>query len=223
VSTGDRNASLLKSHSPEHLTLEEALRLLTLPRLLGKDAEGAEVHATIGRYGPYVRRGDDSRSLEAEEQAFTVSLEEALTLLATPKTRQRRAPAAPLRELGVDPITELPLVIKDGRFGPYVTDGETNASLRRGMTIEGLSIEQASEMLAERRANPSTPRKKAAKKAAKKTAAAEADEPAKKTTKKAAAKKAPAKKTAAKKATAKKATKAAAKKATPAKATPPSA
>src|SRR5262249_21724906 len=151
--TGDKNASLLKSHTPETLTLEEALRLLTLPRLVGLDSEGVEILASAGRYGPYVRRGDDYRSLETEEQMFTVSLEDALALLAAPKTGHRRPPAAPLRELGIDPITDKPLVIKDGRFGPYVTDGETNASLRRGMTIEGLSLEQGSEMLAERRAN----------------------------------------------------------------------
>jgi DNA topoisomerase-1 len=209
VSTGDKNSSLLKSHSPETLTLADALRLLTLPRVVGTDPEGAEIFAGSARYGPYVRRGDDYRSLETEEQMFTVTLEEALALLAAPKTRQRRAAAAPLRELGVDPITDKPLVIKDGRFGPYVTDGETNASLRRGMTIEGLSLEQASEMLAERRANPAQPRKKATKAAAKK-----ATEPAEKKT--AAKKTTAAKSTAAKKTTAKKA---APKKAAPKKST----
>jgi DNA topoisomerase-1 len=197
VSTGDRNSSLLKSMSPDSVTLADALRLLTLPRPLGHDAEGAEVFAGAGRYGPYVRRGDDYRSLETEDQMFTVTLDEALALLAAPKTRQRRAPAAPLRELGPDPITEKPLVIKDGRFGPYVTDGESNASLRRGQTIEALTAEQASEMLAEKRANPSTPRKKAAKKAA------PAKAPAKKAAK--AVKAASAKATGEKKSTAKKA------------------
>jgi DNA topoisomerase-1 len=227
VSTGEKNASLLRAHTPDTLTLQEALRLLSLPRLLGADPEGNEIFAGIARYGPYVRRGDDFRSLENEELMFTVSLDEALALLAAPKTRQRRAPAAPLRQLGADPITDLPLVIKDGRFGPYVTDGETNASLKRGMTIDGLSLEQASEMLADRRANPATPRK-ATKKAAKKAAPAEA--PAKKTAatktaatktpaKKATAKKTTAKKTTAKKTAAKKATKAAATKTT-AKAAP---
>jgi len=166
VSTGDRNASLLKTQSPDEVTLEDALRLLALPRPLGNDADGVEIFAGAGRYGPYVRKGDEYRSLEAEEQIFTVTLDEAMALLAAPKSRQRRAPAPPLRELGPDPITEKPLVIKDGRFGPYVTDGESNASLRRGQTIEGLTVEQASEMLAEKRANPSTPRRKATKKAA---------------------------------------------------------
>jgi DNA topoisomerase-1 len=143
-----------------------------------------------------VKKGDDFRSLTSDEEIFTVSLDEAVALLAAPKARQRRAPAPPLRELGVDPITDKAMVIKDGRFGPYVTDGDTNASLRRGQTIEGLSIEQASEMLAEKRAKgPAEPRKAAKKAAPAKKAAAP-----KKAAKKAAAKKAPAKK-AAKKAT----------------------
>ncbi|MGE5829733.1 MAG: type I DNA topoisomerase [Micromonosporaceae bacterium] len=187
VSTGERNASLLRNQAPDTVTLADALRLLSLPRLVGVDPAGAEIHSGAGRFGPYVKRGDDFRSLGTDEEIFTVSLDEALALLAAPKTRQRRAPALPLRELGPDPITEKPLVIKDGRFGPYVTDGETNASLRRGQTIEGLSVEQASEMLAEKRANP-TPRRAPAKKAA----AAKA--PARKAAKKTAAKKAPAKK-----------------------------
>lgn len=190
VASGERKSSLLRSQSPDALTLDEALRLLTLPRLVGVDPEGNEVLANNGRYGPYVKRGEEFRSLESEEQMFTVTLDEALALLAAPKTRQRRAPAPPLRELGVDPLTEKPLVIKDGRFGPYVTDGETNASLRRGQTSEALSLEQASEMLAEKRAKGPAPRKRAAKKAA----------PAKKATpakKAAATKKAATKKTAA--------------------------
>jgi DNA topoisomerase-1 len=208
VSSGERNASLLSAQSPENVTLADALRLLSLPRLVGKDPQGAEVFAGAGRYGPYVKRGDEFRSLDSEDKLFTVSLEEALALLAAPKTRQRRPAAPPLRELGVDPLTDRPLVIKDGRFGPYVTDGETNASLRRGQTPETLSIEQGSEMLAEKRAaGPAAPRKRAT--AAKKTATAT----------KSAAKKATAKKTTATKATtAKRAT--AAKKTTAAKAAP---
>jgi DNA topoisomerase-1 len=201
VTTGERNASLLKSQSPDTLTLADALKVLALPRLVGQDPEGVDIFAGPGRYGPYIRRNEDYRSLADEDQIFTVTLTEALALLAAPKTRQRRAPAAPLRELGPDPITEKEMVIKDGRFGPYVTDGETNASLRRGQTIEGMTVELASEMLAEKRAKgPATPRKKAAKKAA--PAAA----PAKAAAKKATAKKTTAKKTAAKKTTAKKAT-----------------
>ncbi len=149
------------------------MQLLRLPRLIGVAPDGAEVFANNGRYGPYVKRGDDFRSLDSEDKMFTVTLDEALALLAAPKTRQRRAAAPPLREMGNDPLTEKPLVIKDGRFGPYVTDGEFNASLRRGQTPEELTLEQASEMLAEKRAKGPAPKKKAAKKAApaKKTAA----------------------------------------------------
>ena len=204
VSSGERKSSLFRSQSPDTVSLGEALKLLTLPRTIGADEKGAEIVAANGRYGPYVKRGDEFRSLDSEDKLFTVTLDEALTLLATPKTRQRRAAAPPLREMGPDPVTEKPMVIKDGRFGPYVTDGEFNASLRRGQTPEELTIEQASEMLADKRAKGPAPRKKAA---AKKAAA----EPAKKT---------PAKKAAAKKAPAKKSTNAspAAKKAAPAKA-----
>jgi DNA topoisomerase-1 len=176
------------------------------------------VLAAAGRYGPYVKKGDEFRSLDSEDKIFTVTLDEALALLAAPKTRQRRAAAPPLREMGNDPLTEKPMVIKDGRFGPYVTDGEYNASLRRGQTPEELTIEQASEMLAEKRAKgPVAPKKKAAAKKApaKKAAAAASGTPAKK----AAAKKAtPAKKAAAKKATPN-AAPTAAKKARPTKAT----
>ncbi|WP_422774576.1 type I DNA topoisomerase [Plantactinospora sp. WMMC1484] len=222
VTSGERKASLLRSQSPDSLSMAEALRLLTLPRRVGVDPDGAEVLAANGRYGPYVKRGDDYRSLESEEQLFTVTLEQALALLAAPKTRQRRAAAPPLREMGADPLTEKPLVIKDGRFGPYVTDGETNASLRRGQTPEALTLEEASEMLAEKRAKGPSPRKRAAKKATAKKAATKATT-GEGAAKKATAKKATAKKTAAKKATAKKATAVkatAAKKAAPTKAAP---
>ncbi|GAB1688926.1 type I DNA topoisomerase [Krasilnikovia sp. M28-CT-15] len=213
VQAGERKSSLLRTQSPETLTLTDALRLLELPRTVGVDENGAEIVAANGRYGPYIKRGDDFRSLESEAKLFTVTLDEALALLAAPKTRQRGAAKPPLRELGPDPATEKPMVIKEGRFGPYVTDGEYNASLRRGQTPEELTVEQASEMLAEKRAKGPAPRKKAAaKKATAKKAADGEATPAKKT----AAKKATAKKTAAKKAPAKKAP---AKKATPAKAT----
>jgi len=182
VSSGDKNVSLLRSQSPDSLTLDDALRLLSLPRVVGTAPDGEEVLAASGRYGPYVKKGDEFRSLESEEQLFTVTLDEALALFAAPKTRIRRAAAPPLRELGPDPLTERPLVIKEGRFGPYVTDGETNASLRRGMSVETLSVEQASEMLAEKRAKgPATPRKRATKAAAKSTTAKKATT-AKKTT-----------------------------------------
>ncbi|MFE7869734.1 type I DNA topoisomerase [Micromonospora humida] len=187
VASGERKSSLLRTQTPDSLTLDEALKLLSLPRVIGVAPDGAEVVANNGRYGPYVKRGDEFRSLDSEDKMFTVTLDEALALLAAPKTRQRRAAAPPLREMGVDPLTEKPLVIKDGRFGPYVTDGEFNASLRRGQTPEELTIEQASEMLAEKRAKGPAPKKAAAKKAPAKKAAA----------KKAAAKATTAKKTAA--------------------------
>jgi DNA topoisomerase-1 len=208
VSSGERNSSLFQSHSPETLSLEDALRLLSLPRVVGKDDDGAEILAASGRYGPYVKKGDEFRSLESEDKLFTVTLDEAKALLAAPKTRQRRAAAPPLREMGPDPLSELPLVIKDGRFGPYVTDGEYNASLRRGQTPESLSIEQASEMLAEKRAKGPAPGKKTAKKAASKSTTAKAGTAKKTTAKKTTAKKATAAKktTAAKKAAPKKST-----------------
>ena len=116
-----------------------------------------------GRYGPYLKRGTDTRSLTSEEQLLTVTLDEARALFAQPKQRRGRAAAAPLRELGTDPATNLPVVVKDGRFGPYVTDGTTNASLRKGDAVESIDMERAAELLAERRAaGPSTRKKKAA-------------------------------------------------------------
>ncbi len=145
-----RTASLFASMSPETVTLEEALRLLTLPRALG-ESDGEEVVAANGRYGPYVKKGKESRSLESEEQLFTITLEEALARLAEPKQRGRRAPAPPLRELGDDPVSGKPVVLKEGRFGPYVTDGETNASLRAGDAVETITPERAAELLQDRR------------------------------------------------------------------------
>src|SRR5690348_15496449 len=172
------------------VTLDDALKLLSLPRTLG-EIDGEPVTVQNGRYGPYVKRGPESRSLATEEEMFTISLDQAKALLAEPKARGRgRAAAAPpLRELGTDPATGKPMVIKDGRFGPYVTDGETNASLRKGDAVEEISDERASELLADRRARG--PAKKAPRRAAKKTAAR------KTAAKKTAAKKAAAKKTAA--------------------------
>ncbi|XTZ17094.1 type I DNA topoisomerase [Micromonospora echinospora] len=208
VASGERKSSLLRSQSPDTLTFDEALKLLSLPRLVGVAPDGVEVFANNGRYGPYVKQGEEFRSLDSEEKMFTVTLDEALALLAAPKTRQRRAAAPPLREMGVDPLTEKPLVIKDGRFGPYVTDGETNASLRRGQTPEALSIEEASEMLAEKRAKGPAPKKTARKTAGAKKAPAKKTTAAKKTsaTKSTATKAGAAKAMAAKKAPAKKAT-----------------
>ena len=208
VQCGERTSSLLRSMSPENLTLADALKLLTLPRLVGIAADGERIEATNGRFGPYIKKGKESRSLESEEALFTVTLEQAEAILAAPKTRGRRTAAPPLREMGNDPLTEKPLVIKEGRFGPYVTDGEYNASLRRGQTPESLSLDEASEMLAEKRAKG--PVKKTTRKAAAKKAAPEkATVGARKTT---AAKAAPAKKATA--GAAKKATAGAAKKAT---------
>jgi DNA topoisomerase-1 len=156
-----RTASLFSSMSLDTITLDDALRLLTLPRVVGTDPEtGAEITAQNGRYGPYLKRGTDSRSLPSEESLFTVTLEEALALYAQPKTRGRQtAAAAALREVGQDPATGKPMVIKDGRFGPYVTDGETNASLRKGDDVATLTTERAAELLADRRSRPATPRR----------------------------------------------------------------
>jgi DNA topoisomerase-1 len=156
-----RSASLFKSMSPETVTLDDAVRLLTLPRSLGVDpADGVEVTAQNGRYGPFVKKGSESRSLESEEQLFTITLEDALALLAQPKQRGRGAAKPPLKELGPDPATGKPIVLKEGRFGPYVTDGETNASLRRGDDVESLTSERAIELLAERRSKGPAPKRK---------------------------------------------------------------
>jgi DNA topoisomerase I len=147
-----RTASLFSSMSPDSVTLEDALRLLSLPRVVG-EIDGEEVTAQNGRYGPYIKKGSESRSLENEEQLFTVTVEQARSLLAEPPRRRRRgASRAPLKELGPDPSSNRPIVLRDGRFGPYVTDGETNASLRRGDTAEEITLERAVELLAERRA-----------------------------------------------------------------------
>src|SRR4051794_36057689 len=169
-----KTASLFKDMSPETVTIEDARRLLSLPRSLGTHPEdGEEIVALNGRYGPYIKKGTDTRSLEAEEQLFTIDLDAALALLAEPKRRRgQRAAAAPLRELGADPTTGEPIVVKEGRFGPYVTDGSANASLRKGDTVDDITLERAAELLVERRAK--APVKKAAKrtkKAAKKTSA----------------------------------------------------
>jgi DNA topoisomerase-1 len=188
-----RTASLFKDMSVAEVTLDDAVRLLSLPRVLGTDPahDNEEVTAQNGRYGPYVKRGTESRSLQTEASLFTVTLDEALGLLAQPKLRGRRAAAAPLREVGADPSSGKPMVVREGRFGPYVTDGETNASLRKGDSIEELTIDRAAELLAERRARgPASPKKRApAKRPAKKAAAKKTA--AKKTTRKAAKKAAP--------------------------------
>ncbi|HEU0288370.1 MAG TPA: type I DNA topoisomerase [Nocardioidaceae bacterium] len=190
--TKARTSSLFKSMSLDTITLDDALRLLTLPRTVGSDPESGEpITAQNGRYGPYLKKGSDSRSLDSEEHLFTITLEQALAIYAEPKQRGRRAAAAPLRELGTDPNSDRPVVVKDGRFGPYVTDGETNATLRKADSVDEVTLERAAELLAEKRAKGPAARKRSAKKATKKTT--------KKTAKKTAAKKSTAKKTTAKK------------------------
>ncbi|WP_110207442.1 type I DNA topoisomerase [Nocardioides daejeonensis] len=186
-----RTGSLFKSMSLDTVTLDQAVQLLSLPRVVGADAEGVEITAQNGRYGPYLKKGTDSRSLASEEQLFSITLDDALAIYAQPKQRGRAAAAAPLKELGNDPVSGQPVVVKAGRFGEYVTDGEYNATLRKDDSVEAITLERAAELLAERRAKG--PAKKAAKRGAKKTSA-----------KKTPAKKATAKKSAAKK-TAKKA------------------
>ena len=167
-----RTGSLLRSMDLQTVTLEDALKLLSLPRVVGVDPQtGEEITAQNGRYGPYLKRGTDSRSLATEDQIFEITLDEALKMYAEPKRRGRQAAAAPpLRELGADPATGKLMVIKDGRFGPYVTDGETNASLRKGDDVLSITDERAAELLADRRARG--PVKRPAKKAARKKAPA---------------------------------------------------
>ncbi len=182
-----RTASLFKDMSPDTVSLDQALQLLSLPRVVGVDpASGEEITAQNGRYGPYLKRGTDSRSLASEDQIFGITLDEALAIYAQPKRGRGRTSAPPLRELGQDPASERPVVVKEGRFGPYVTDGEVNATLRKDDDPATITPERAFELLADKRAKGPAPKKRAAKKAT-----------AKKTT---------AKKTTAKKATAKKAT-----------------
>jgi len=149
-----RTASLFKTMSLDTIELDDALRLLQLPRVVGVAEDGEEVVARNGRYGPYVQKGKESRSLESEEQLFTIDLPGALALLAQPRQRrgQRAAATKPLRELGTDPVGGKEIVLKEGRFGPYVTDGETNASLRKGDDPETVTLDRAVELLAERRA-----------------------------------------------------------------------
>jgi DNA topoisomerase-1 len=156
-----KTSSLLKTMSLETVTLDDALKLLSLPRVIGIDpADGEEIVALNGRYGPYIKKGSDSRSLENEEQLFTLSLEDALQILSQPKRRRgQRTAVAPLRELGADPSSGKQIVLKEGRFGPYVTDGETNASLQKEDGVEDITPARAAELLQERRARgPSKPR-----------------------------------------------------------------
>jgi DNA topoisomerase I len=179
-----RTASLFADMDLATLDLDAALKLLSLPRVVGTTTEedGTEVEITAqnGRYGPYLKKGTDSRSLTTEQQLFDITLEEALAIYAQPKQRGRAA-SAPLKELGNDPVSGKPMVVKDGRFGPYVTDGETNATLRKADEPESITPERGAELLAEKRAKGPTTRKRTAKKTTKKSTA-------KKTTKRAAKK-----------------------------------
>lgn len=194
--TKPRTASLFKTMSIETASLGDALKLLSLPRVVGKDPEsGTEITAQNGRYGPYLKKGTDSRSLESEDQIFSLTLEQALEIYAQPKTRRGRTAKPPLKELGTDPNSGKPVVIKDGRFGPYITDGTTNVTVPRASTVEDIDPDQAYTLLAEKRAKGPA-KKRGTRKTTKKTAA---KKPAKKTaTKKTTTKRTTAKKTSAK-------------------------
>jgi len=192
-----KTASLLSTMTLDTITFDDALRLLSLPRILGTNSSGEDITIQNGRYGPYLKAGLDSRTLTSEDQLFSLSLDEALEIYSKPKERRRGVAKPPLKELGKDPATEKEVIVKDGRFGMYVTDGETNATLRRGDTLEALTIERALELLAGRRAweaeNGPSP-KKSKKKAAKVKAGDSAPTLTKNTVKKAATKKKSAKK-----------------------------
>ncbi|WP_311524249.1 type I DNA topoisomerase [uncultured Varibaculum sp.] len=194
--TKPRTASLFKTMSIETASLGDALKLLSLPRVVGKDPEsGTEITAQNGRYGPYLKKGTDSRSLESEDQIFSLTLEQALAIYAQPKTRRGRTAKPPLKELGTDPNSGKPVVIKDGRFGPYITDGTTNVTVPRASTVEDIDPDQAYTLLADKRAKGPA-KKRGTRKTTKKTAA---KKPAKKTaTKKTTTKRTTAKKTSAK-------------------------
>ncbi|MDQ1520259.1 MAG: topoisomerase, partial [Actinomycetota bacterium] len=194
-----KRASLFRSMSPSTVTLDEAVQLLSLPRVVGVDPEGKEITAQLGRYGPYLKRDTDSRSLESEEQLFTVTLEQALGIFAQPK-RRGRAVKPPLAELGTHPDSGEPIRVLDGRYGPYVTDGTTNATVPRGSDPTALTLDEAVALLRDRAAR--APAKKSAKKSAKKAVKKSVKKAVKKSAKKSvkktakAAKKTTAKKTA---------------------------
>ena len=192
-----KTASLLSTMTLDTITIDDALKLLSLPRILGTNSAGEDITIQNGRYGPYLKAGVDSRTLTSEDQLFSLSLDEALEIYSKPKERRRGVAKPPLKELGKDPATEKEVIVKDGRFGMYVTDGETNATLRRGDTLEALTIERALELLAGRRAweaeNGPSP-KKSRKKAAKAKPGDAAPTLTKNTVKKAATKKKAAKK-----------------------------
>ncbi|MDN5667366.1 MAG: type I DNA topoisomerase [Renibacterium salmoninarum] len=152
VKAKPRTGSLFASMTVESVTLAEALQLMSLPRVLGADAEGNEITVQNGRFGPYLKKGSDSRSIGSEEEIFTITLEQALEIYSQPKQRGARAAVPPLAEFGDDPTSGKKIVVKEGRFGPYITDGETNITVPRSTSIEELTRERAVELLAEKRA-----------------------------------------------------------------------
>ncbi|MCA1657104.1 MAG: DNA topoisomerase I, partial [Actinobacteria bacterium] len=180
-----RTASLLSAMSLDTITLDDAVRLLSLPRVVGADpADGVEITVQNGRYGPYVKKGSESRSLDSDEGLFSLTLDEALAVLAQPKRGRGAAAKGPLRELGNDPASEAPVTLREGRFGPYVTDGTTNASLRVGDAIETITLERAAELLQDRRdKGPAPPKAKKARKAAKTSKAGKKRAPSRTSTK----------------------------------------
>lgn len=182
-----KTASLFASMQVETVTLEDAVTLLSLPRIVGLDpATGDEITAQNGRFGPYLKKGTDSRSLETEDQILGITLDEALAIYAEPKRGRGRPTTPPLRELGLDPVSGKQIVVKDGRFGPYVTDGETNATLRKDDDPMTVTLERAAELMQDRRERGPVKKPGARKAVAKKPAAKRA------TVKKAAVKKATA-------------------------------
>ena len=200
-----KRASLFASMEPDTVTLDEALQLLALPRVVGVDADGEEVTAQNGRYGPYIKKGTDSRSLGAEHELFTVTLEQAQAIFAQPKQGRGRVAKPPIADLGLHPETGAPVRVLDGRFGPYITDGTTNATVPRGMQPEAVTMAEAVELLAERAARGPAKKKAPAKKAAvKKTAKKSTAKKPPSTTTRTVKKGTTAKKAAAKKAAAKK-------------------
>ena len=156
-------ASLFSSMNLQDITLDDALKLLSLPRELGQDTDGETITVQNGRYGPYLKKGSDSRSISSEDQIFTITLEEAKTIYAQPKQRGRQAARPPLADLGADPLTEKRMVIKEGRFGAYITDGETNVTVPRAEAIEQITAARASQLLAEKRAKGPAPAKSPAR------------------------------------------------------------
>ncbi|MDE0571827.1 type I DNA topoisomerase [Demequina sp. B12] len=163
-------ASLFKTMSLDTVTLEDAVRLMSLPRVVGEDPESGEpITAQNGRYGPYLKKGTDSRTIESEEQLLTITLEEALAIYAQPKRGRGRQAAAPLKEFGNDPVSGKPVVVKDGRFGPYVTDGEVNATIPKSEAVDALTEERAFELIADKRAKGPAKKRTTRKPAAKKT------------------------------------------------------